>query len=106
MQNSRGVRSGGLRPGGNRSHVAPSVQPQLPDLTSIDNEVCPSCGSELVMPLSHVKRISLLQSPDGQEHMVLIPAGLYCFDCKKCLIDETGKIPVSPVSDSEISSEG
>lgn len=59
------------------------------DIAALPNVTC-SCGSDMWLSGSIIKKLSKIQSPTGQEQLIPIPV-IFCIKCGKT-IDETEEI--------------
>jgi DNA-directed RNA polymerase subunit RPC12/RpoP len=64
-----------------------STKPQQPlpkqvnvDISQADDVKCDECGHDVFVPVFHIKKVSAIMSPNGQE----IIAPVQVFGCNKC----------------------
>ena len=64
-----------------------STKPQQPlpkqvnvDISQADDVKCDECGHDVFVPVFHIKKVSAIMSPNGQE----IIAPVQVFSCDKC----------------------
>jgi DNA-directed RNA polymerase subunit RPC12/RpoP len=64
-----------------------STKPQQPlpkqvnvDISQADDVKCDNCGHDVFVPVFHIKKVSAIMSPNGQE----IIAPVQVFGCNKC----------------------
>ena len=59
------------------------------DFSQTTSEVCESCGNDTFTQVYHMRKLSALLSPTGQETMIPIPV----FACAKCGHINKGFLP-------------
>jgi DNA-directed RNA polymerase subunit RPC12/RpoP len=50
------------------------------DISQADDVKCDNCGHDVFVPVFHIKKVSAIMSPNGQE----IIAPMQVFGCNKC----------------------
>jgi DNA-directed RNA polymerase subunit RPC12/RpoP len=50
------------------------------DISQADDVKCDNCGHDVFVPVFHIKKVSAIMSPNGQE----IIAPVQVFGCNKC----------------------